>query len=340
MVALNHAELWQTKYFHKNGLLPGWLSAGEAGVDLFFVISGFIMMYVTPRAFRGWRDQAAFLIRRFVRIYPAYWGIAIPLILVWLVYPKLIGTSQGNRIDVISSLLLNPSPLAPVLVVAWTLTYELYFYIVASFLFYLAGRGRIAVAAIWFVTLVIANLIYPQTHYSPWIDLLLSPLSLEFITGMALAQILQIDSIRVSTGVAIGLFISVLLFSFVAGVHHGRFVAELREPIRYLIYGLPAGIVVWLILKMEIQHQWRWPAFLVWLGNRSYSIYLLHAPILACLFLLASKWLANSGSLEIYAVTFAIILFLFIPAALFYRLIERPSHNLAKRWSRYFSQPA
>lgn len=90
IVVLNHAQFYQAKYFGKAAWLPSSMCVGEFGVDLFFVISGFIMMYVTPRAFQGWREQTAFLLRRFLRIYPVYWSIAIPLIILWLYDPKLI----------------------------------------------------------------------------------------------------------------------------------------------------------------------------------------------------------------------------------------------------------
>ena len=78
MVLLFHLYLWQIRYFPAVNWLPKGTFACEAGVDLFFVASGFIMMHITPLAHHSWRDQGIFLFRRFARIYPAYWTIALP----------------------------------------------------------------------------------------------------------------------------------------------------------------------------------------------------------------------------------------------------------------------
>jgi peptidoglycan/LPS O-acetylase OafA/YrhL len=104
-----------------------------------------------------------------------------------------------------------------------------------------------------------------------------------------------------------------------------------REPIRLLIYGLPAFVVLWVVLQMEIRHQWSWLKKIAWLGDRSYSIYLLHVPVLASLMMPASKWMTHSGSAEVFGVTVAVVCFIMIPVEFFYQLVERPSHALAKR---------
>jgi peptidoglycan/LPS O-acetylase OafA/YrhL len=148
---------------------------------------------------------------------------------------------------------------------------------------------------------------------------------------MVLAHIVQLGAVRISSGMAWCLLGAVLLFGFSAGLNHGRFLVVQREPIRLLIYGLPAFVVLWVVLQMEIRHQWSWLRKIAWLGDRSYSIYLLHVPVLAGLLMPASKWMTHSGSAEVFGVTVAVVCFIMIPVEFFYRLVEKPSHALAKR---------
>ena len=113
------------------------LTPGSAGVDLFFVISGFVMLYSSERLFgRPWAS-AQFFKRRLVRIVPLYWLATTALVL-------LVAPFAGTK-AVIASLLFWPYPAggAPLLNVGWTLNIEMFFYLV--FAAALLAKSRVVV---------------------------------------------------------------------------------------------------------------------------------------------------------------------------------------------------
>src|SRR4028119_2522583 len=100
--------------------------SGWSGVDYFFVLSGFIMVYVHRSAI-GKKDQLkSFLVKRAVRIYPIYWIITLTVLCFFLVIPGFANNKDLSLGKVIVSLLLIPQKDQFILEVGWTLTYEIY----------------------------------------------------------------------------------------------------------------------------------------------------------------------------------------------------------------------
>jgi len=312
--------------------LPQWLLVGESGVDLFFVISGFVMMHITPRAFRDWPDQAAFLARRICRIYPVYWAITIPWMLLRQINPGALFHHAHDHYDLVSNLFLIPSHSAPCLVAAWTLVHELHFYCLASLIFYFGWRARGLLMAAWAAVIAGGYIVHPGLFDNPFCNVWLSPLSLEFISGMVLAEIVRLFPLKLSGKMACSLILLVILAAISAGLRHGRFAIDVRDPIRVLVYGLPAFTIVWIVLQMESRRCWRWVGKIAWLGDRSYSIYLLHLPLLTLLLAGVSRLLRHAPPVVASLTVLVGILLMVIPVEIFYRVVEKPSHRLARRW--------
>jgi peptidoglycan/LPS O-acetylase OafA/YrhL len=271
MIVVYHIYLLGIRYMIGQSWLPRATTCCEAGVDLFFVISGFIMMHITPRAFRSWPDQLSFLFRRFGRIYPAYWAVALPLLVIWYHFPTLFNTFAGHRVDVTASLFLTPPHDPPVLAISWSLTCELFFYVVASLIFY-GGEGfRFRAALIWGLAIVGLNLIWQNKVRSPWMISVIQPMTLEFIGGMLLAYFFRKGVGRISPRTAaLATLLSVATVIAWAS-HHGSYFFA-RDPLtRPLFYGGPALVVVWMALQMDLQGQWRGLAALASAGDRSYT---------------------------------------------------------------------
>ncbi len=109
------------------GALRGW---GAGGVDLFFVISGFIMIHVQRSRRRG---PVPFLRERILRVAPLYWALTLLLWSVLLAAPALFGRFETSAEGVLASLLFVSQPLGfgtPTLYVGWTLELEMLFYAV------------------------------------------------------------------------------------------------------------------------------------------------------------------------------------------------------------------
>ena len=228
---------------------------GTSGVDLFFVISGFIIARVSSD-----RTAAAFAQARFWRIYPVYLLAALPYV-AWMV---LHGTIDGGKIAATLTLwpIWGGQYQEPLLPVAWSLYFEILFY--AAVTICLVSR-RLALAAAGGVLLL--AVIWPSevTAY------LLSPLSLEFAAGYGLARVRRFP--LALPALLVGL---ALLFAPDRAFEGATMLDSAQAGLRLLIFGIPAVMIVYGALGLEHAFAGRWATPLVLIGDASYSIYLTH----------------------------------------------------------------
>ena len=124
LVVFSHLFFVEAKYT-ASSILPAFTLYGIAGVDLFFVVSGFIMVAVAGRD----RGPIEFLWRRATRIYPTYWLVSLTVRATSLIAPTFVNSSITTPISLWRSFLLIPDRTFPLLAVGWTLVYEMYFYL-------------------------------------------------------------------------------------------------------------------------------------------------------------------------------------------------------------------
>lgn len=304
-------------------MLPSQLDWGMMGVDLFFVISGFIMVYIT----RDWRDGGGrkvpeFLFARITRIYPLYWVVSAALLAVWFVRPDLVFSSSRNTPELLNSLFLVPAHAYPLLEVGWTLVYEMMFYILFALILILPGRFRAFGLLLWAGLVIGGNLMGAQ-YWGSIPFHLFSSLSLEFLAGAATALIyLRIQGSRPLAYGLIGLgVIGMGIWFFIGGPFQDEWprVLRLTGPACALILG-----AAWLD-----RHGAKAPIAAVRLGDWSYSLYLTH---LLSLVLLGRVWtMAGLSDLPAPVLIFALIAFSLLIAGLTYYLIEKPLINLARQ---------
>lgn len=252
--------------FHASLQLGDAFIVGAAGVDVFFVISGFIMWTISARAPR----PGAFMVDRIVRITPLYWlatGVMIFGALAGL-FPRVVLTSD----HIVYSLLFIPhvSPsnheVWPLLVQGWTLNYEMFFYALFA-LTLLAPRALQAwlLCAI-FVALAGAGLMLRPDGVAA--DFYTDTIILEFAAGVLLAKLF-------AANVRVGLVPALM---FVAAGVGGFIIAHFEGNVgpRALVFGVPALLLVAGVVGLEragVSFDWR-PATFV--GDASYAIYLFH----------------------------------------------------------------
>jgi peptidoglycan/LPS O-acetylase OafA/YrhL len=177
-VMLSHLLIVEQKDGHGFTFLPEWSHLGACGVDLFFVLSGFIMATVASR--ESWRD---FLLARATRIFPLYWFYSGVVLIVSLIAAGIVNGSFSHPPSVWRSFLLVPDTVDPLLAVGWTLTHEAYFYLVFAALL-ATGYVRIASLCAWAAVLLTARLmlpIAPTQEATPVLAVVLHPLTLEFM---------------------------------------------------------------------------------------------------------------------------------------------------------------
>lgn len=229
---------------------------GAAGVDLFFVISGFIMM--TTRS--SDRTAGEFLADRSWRIYPM-WLLAV--------FPWLLMSSH-TPLEVVRSLTLWPvygsRYLSPALDVGWTLSFELLFYLA----FALALGTRAAIPLIIFGICLIVG--YRTNSVLFWF--LGSPLILEFLLGVAVASIPS----RILFGIPV-ILLGLFWFVFSSSDFYDQAFGQ-GAMYRVLAWGVPASLLVYGTRSLERYFASNAFEMPVLIGSASYSIYLFHQLIL------------------------------------------------------------
>jgi exopolysaccharide production protein ExoZ len=249
------------------GHIWGVTIAGDYAVNVFFVISGFTMVYASQRQFGMPSSVYPFLLRRFIRIYPTYWLSLIVLISIFGV--ASFNTSQ----HLVRSIFLVSEAQAPVLPPAWTLTLEVYFYIIFSLFLFL--RQQWAVIGVCSALSVLACL-HSVAHF----DILMrytNPIILLFGAGVALANA-YCNGGRVSKIGSLTLITVSFFWVLALGLHHHddgwRWrVLLLGPPAIMLFAGAVMTPPITLLSWKPLQE----------LGDASYSIYISHWVFLSIL---------------------------------------------------------
>jgi exopolysaccharide production protein ExoZ len=250
----------------------GLSNLGNSGVDLFFVISGFIMVYTTT-GWSGGKDSLKFLRRRVQRIYPLYWLWTTVLLALW-VSGIALKTHHYTVKYLICSYLLVPSKLdgdfRPFLSQGWTLSYEMLFYLIFAVGIRIGfDRWRPAFLAGAFATVYLLGRLLPLDSGPRY--LVSQPILLEFLFGVLVAEALQRMPASGDTRRARAIALLLMVGGSLALVGTVPFHVPLR--VRFLAFGLPAMCIVCGAAMMGTSPGNR---LLVYLGDASYSIYLTH----------------------------------------------------------------
>jgi exopolysaccharide production protein ExoZ len=292
MVLLTHGS---AIFFNATGekVLNNFFNFGYAGVDFFFVLSGFIIYYIGHRDIGQPKQLKSFIFKRFVRVYPLYWAVLMPRLLQRLWGPW----SENTLATVLSSLALFPYPKPPVINVSWTLTHEVFFYFIFSLLIWrfsawlLAGLITwLALDAIYWMAHAMGN--YHELIENPVLRFLLSPVHLEFGLGMAAAHLAmhyRWKHKRWMIGVGSALFLTVGMVdnwiinqgrSAVFGGVIDQDYTSVTGRYSVLFFGLPSMLIVLGAAALEMVEQLTLPKWFIYLGDASYSIYLIHGTVI------------------------------------------------------------
>ncbi|WP_158811924.1 acyltransferase [Beijerinckia sp. L45] len=314
-----------------SGFAPILVDLTGAGVDLFFVISGFVMVYASHDLFA--RPQAArlFLTRRIARIVPIYW-LVTSLFLVVMAGSHVLSSAAPTFGEIVKSYLFIPylpqggDMMQPVYKLGWTLNYEMFFYVVFTGTLVLPQRAAVAAIAAAFSALVALGLWLAP---APGVLAFWShPIVLEFVLGAVVALAYR-DGLRFPPVAAGGLLLAGLC-GFAATTLLGLDAHGLLRP---LLWGLPAALIfVGSVLSLARLPSWPVVGWLVGLGDASYAIYLLHPLIVRGLRVGFDK--THASDVLSPWVFIALGLTLVVPLAMIvHRGIERP---LTRRLSRLF----
>ena len=330
LVVFFHMMTIEKKYGGASVILPGFLQFGMFGVDLFFVISGLVMVTVTRNKFQQPRQALRFLYHRISRIYPLYWFYSLLVLAVFLYSPSMVNSSQGGRVDILASFLILPQQQWPLLMVGWTLVHEMYFYFVFFLMLFLPEKHLVKGLAAWTAVIVLLQLNIP-TASGPTLRLVSHPLTIEFIGGCLIGLITSEDNGDFSGKHYLYLAVLVTAVALPCFLFY-QHTTGLDEPPgwwRSCIMGLPAMFIVYALVRAE-QKKVLLAKPLCMIGDVSYSIYLSHILTLS---LIGRIWaFFSSDSITDNLIVLPLMLLAVIGVgAVSYLYIERPLLVMSKK---------
>lgn len=313
--------------FARNHALP-W----GAGVDLFFVISGFIMVHASERLFGREGAAREFALRRLIRIVPLYWLLATAYLILASQFGREANRPDFSAGELIASYFFWPLDLfrdghpRPFYTLGWTLNYEMFFYaLFASALFLPREKAVMAVTAA-LLALVSVGALVPglPTPLAFWSK----PIVLEFVAGMgiALAHRRGIRLPRLAQSAMLVLAFVILLADPMGAAGKPENWITPNDWVRLFCWGLPAALVMAALMfspAAEKPAEGPLARFWVQLGDASYALYLIHPFVIVSL---RKIWLAT-GAHQVFGfwpmVGLSLVLSI-VAALLAYRLLEKP----------------
>jgi len=245
---------------------------GKYGIDFFFILSGFIITYSSHGKYNQLNSFKNYIKNRLLRIYVPYLPIGIFMLIIYHLLP---GFSNSNRvISTLTSLTLFPHG-NPALSVAWTLSFELCFYLLFSLSFFSKKLWNyfVLIWLAWIVIFTYSPFSYLQFLKNPVLRILFSPYNIEFILGFVLA-IIVIQRIRLPV---IPLF-SVLFLVLVSFLYCIFTQFTLFFFSTNLLFAIVAFLIIFLATNKR-NLQFKKASIMMLVGNATYSIYLIHNPL-------------------------------------------------------------
>lgn len=318
LVVLLHISIKGSQY--GNGALKGF-AIGGSGVDLFFIISGYIMCVSTVGRSLNFSQ---FMLLRIKRIIPLYWLVTTIALVVFLYNPKVVNTSGGET-SIWASYALFPNGKKFLISNGWTLSYEFLFYLLFASFIYKGTYKTMQVSAIILLLLVAIGLCVD--YYSPFFDFSTNILYLEFVFGMGCFYLLNQKNLRLTPGYGILLCLvgSVLLVLEAAVSIHGQ------EKWRGFYWGIPMLAIFIGLISLESllqRNKSLLKSMLLEIGNSSYSLYLVHPFVLSgtAMALRRLKMANNPYLFTVLLLTLAIVI-----GHLVYFCVERPLMTLVRK---------
>ncbi|PHS25010.1 MAG: hypothetical protein COA84_08295 [Robiginitomaculum sp.] len=322
-----HLQANEAKYSTDQVLSP-WLFYGVSGVDIFFVISGFIMVYISHQRFGSPRKAGLFLYDRIVRIYPPV--VLFTALSVLGMYVTGVTGKWFPDNNILFSFLLLPQKAPPLLGVSWTLIHELYFYLVFTVL--LLGRFRLLPLwlGVWALAIVLAwyNGLW---LYDSWTRIAFHPLTFEFILGAVIGLIVfKVEPQRGGAALILGAIFFVFGIISLGPPGVENFPAGWG---RVIAFAPGAALMLYGALALEASGRWRAPRLITRIGDWSFSLYLSHMLVLSTL---AHGWarVEQPGIVDNLAFILVSLTASLVFSALVYYGFERPVLRLAKDFIR------
>lgn len=278
------------------------IAKGDFGVDIFFVISGFVMMLSTSQS------SNSFFLKRVIRIIPLYWGATIGVFLIALTLPTLLNNTTADFGHLLKSLFFVPfdkngSGHWPILFLGWTLNYEMYFYFLFAVALKISHPNRGMIASLLILSVFVASRFSDHFILKVYGNLIVFEFSLGILAYMLLAE-------RKWQNIIIVILVIIVAVLLRDGYPNHRFYR----------FGLPAFLLV--LVAVTLFSQRRFPRWLVTLGGASYALYLTH-PYIIQVFEKVTLWFDGTITQKTAATLISLVLVHMVAVAIF-KFLEQP----------------
>lgn len=307
-VVLAHTITASESYNHLISFLGFFHGWGANGVDIFFIISGFLMLHTQ---FNNKKHFLLFIKLRFIRIVPLYWFVSFSLIVAYIFFPNLFRETQINIDWILKSLFFLSNIFFekyPLVLVGWTLEYEIFFYLIFGF-------SLIFNKWLFSIIFIILFVIFLSTLISNY-------LLIEMLLGMFVAIIFQRFDIKKFFG-----FISLIFGIFLILISLN---IEIRSMMysRVLYWGIPSMFIVLGAVSLKGFNN----KYLKIIGDSSYSIYLIQVISIPLFYkiLILINFQFNADILVLCCLVFTAL-----SGTLLYYFVEKPLITVLK--SRFIS---
>jgi len=318
-VMLYHA----TRHYENKDLtfLSGFFQHGYLGVDIFFVLSGFVIYSSSLKYFSS-HDIKTYLAKRFIRIYVPYWiFLFLPLLFLFIFKPQFIQNAYAFSIDYVFKLIFLTFNHPEVSQITWTLSFEIYFYLLfIGFVLFKWYRYFIFLL----ICVIIINYVNPTIFGNGVVGkYMLSTLVLEFFFGIIIALIYKN---KISFNPKILLVFSLLLFVVFVFLHHQNIINIYTKSNRFLFLGFASFLLIYSLLKTEQLYKIKIPNIFIKIGDSSYILYLIHSVLISFFnnqIILSNKFVVINQQIS----TILACLFIIFLSILLHEKIESPVLN-------------
>jgi exopolysaccharide production protein ExoZ len=324
-VVVHHTGGYVKRYFEPTVFLGDYFSIGFGGVDLFFVISGFIIHFTSEKYLGKPSKLSEYLKKRFVRVYPIHWFVLTSLFFAgWLLtsvfHKNILSIGYPHTLSAyIQTYTLFPLHFA-INPVTWTLSYELFFYLIFALLI-ISKRLWIIPASILVVSAynVYQNyLVGGGEAELTYFNFIFSGYNFEFALGFLIYQFY--DKLKLSNFLSLMLLIAGL-FVF---IFWGYEVSDFDNYKRLLIFGIPSALIVLSLLNLEKNRSISFHKFWILLGDASYSLYLIHFPTMLFMNKLPQILGYSLSANQEVNYSYFIILTIIVLSIIIHKFVEKP----------------
>lgn len=286
------------------------LKIGVFGVDIFFIISGFVMMLSTKEGNKN------FLLKRIVRVVPLYWIGTLIVFGITIFLPELLNNTTKDYLHLFKSLLFIPFNKngvghEPLLAVGWTLNFEMYFYLLFYLSLIISRKSKDLI-----ISLLIALNILIFSNFNFFIANTFSNLIfIEFLIGILIYNFVY-ERKYLNNLIIISIISTVIIF-------------KSDDIGRLLYFGLPCGALVFLFTKY-LQNI-NYSKNIINLGGMSYALYISHVYVVR-IFDRLLKWYESPYPIYIYLATLISIIGSLLIGFFIYKYLDIPIYKKLKSY--------